>query len=359
MPPLQIYAGQNALRIIREEGINPHQFAYFLGASGGPKWFSLVGLDRVIFPEFMKYHSGDVDIIGSSAGAFRAACFVQRDPLAAVNRLADFYSHTVYSKKAGEIEITEKARELISYVLPSDGILELLANDGFHCHIIAAKSKGLMASYSRTAQMLGLVASAASNTLSRSNLKHFFERVVFSSPNSKIKVTDPYGIPTSYIEMGYSTVRDALLASGAIPLVLQGIEHIVGAPDGVYRDGGILDYHFDLQFGPRKGLILYPHFYPSPIPGWFDKNIKSRVPHVKSYDDVVMLVPSAEFVASLPYGKIPDRKDFTNMEDKPRIAYWETVLSESDRLGEYFMQIVQDGSIVKEIQPLPFRLMLG
>ena len=100
----------------------------------------------------------------------------------------------------------------------------------------------------------------------------------------------------------------------------------------------------------------YPHFYDKPIPGWFDKGLKGRVPHRSSYDNVVMLVPSASFVANLPYSKIPDRKDFEVLDAKTRIKYWQTVLKETDRLGEYFMRAVNDGSLVDAIKPLPFKM---
>ena len=98
------------------------------------------------------------------------------------------------------------------------------------------------------------------------------------------------------------------MASGSIPIVIEGVKDIDGAPKGVYRDGGIIDYHFDLTFGPHKGLVLYPHFYSKPIPGWFDKSLTKRLPHVSSYDDVVMLVPSDEFIASLPTVKYPTER---------------------------------------------------
>ena len=127
----------------------------------------------------------------------------------------------------------------------------------------------------------------------------------------------------------------------------------------MYRDGGIIDYHFDLSFGPDEGLVLYPHFYDKPTPGWFDKGLKRRVPHKSSYDNVVMLVPSKSFIASLPFGKIPDRKDFENLEADARIRYWQTVLKETDRLGEYFMTNANNDRLVDLIKPLPFAQMAG
>jgi hypothetical protein len=65
-------------------------------------------------------------------------------------------------------------------------------------------------------------------------------------------------------------------------------------------------------------------------------------------------VPSAEFVASLPYGKIPDRKDFESMPAEQRIKYWQTVISQSDRLGEALKEMYENQQIVEHIKPIEF-----
>ena len=49
-----------------------------------------------------------------------------------------------------------------------------------------------------------------------------------------------------------------------------------------------------------------------------------------------MITPSKEFIASLPYGKIPDRNDFTDLDADTRIKYWNTVFSETEKLAEAF-----------------------
>ncbi|MDC8831488.1 patatin-like phospholipase family protein [Alteromonas gilva] len=352
--PLDIYAGPSAMRRIEQEGLSPGLFSHILGASGGPKWFVLAGIDRVLFPEFFATSTKPLNVIGSSAGAFRAACFVQQDPAAAINRLADTYSQTVYSAKPSAEEITEKARDLIDNVMGQEGVMDVLTNKRVKLHVIAARCHGLMRHYGKYRQLAGLGLSAAANAMDRRLLQKLYTRSVFSAPDSCLSITDPYRLPTEFIALGYNNVKDALLASGSIPLVLTGVERMVAAPAGMYRDGGIIDYHFDLSFGPDNGLVLYPHFYPQAIPGWFDKRLKRRIPHAASFDNVVMLVPSDEFVASLPYGKIPDRKDFETMDASTRIKYWQRVISESNRLGECFIDIVRRGSIAEVIQPLPF-----
>lgn len=49
---IDIYAGSNALKKIKTHGFKQDLFTNFLGASGGPKWFALLGLDKYLFGEF-------------------------------------------------------------------------------------------------------------------------------------------------------------------------------------------------------------------------------------------------------------------------------------------------------------------
>ena len=53
-----------------------------------------------------------------------------------------------------------------------------------------------------------------------------------------------------------------------------------------------------------------------------------------------MLVPSPEFITRLPFSKIPDRNDFTNLDAQSRLKYWRTVLAESECLADEFSQIL-------------------
>ena len=332
---IDIYAGKTATKIINEQGFKPEIFTSFLGASGGPKWFTLFGLDKYIFGEFFKHRTQPLNLIGSSAGAFRSACFAQNDPVAAIKRLAKSYSQTRYSSnKPTPAEITLKARALLDDVFGDDGVTEIINNPVFKAHFIVAKSNGFIASEHKLIQLLGLSKSYMLNRINRKLLGSQYERFVFGAPNSNLSITDSYKFKTQSIELTQTNLKDALLASGSIPLVMQGIKNIAGSPPGIYRDGGIIDYHFDLKIN-NPGLILYPHFNSDPKAGWFDKNLKRKV-SPQNYDNVVMITPSKEFVAGLPYGKIPDRNDFTDLDADTRIKYWNTVFSETEKLAEAF-----------------------
>ncbi|WP_257326650.1 patatin-like phospholipase family protein [Pseudoalteromonas rhizosphaerae] len=332
---IDIYAGKTAAKIITEQGFKPDLFNAFLGASGGPKWFTLFGLDKYIFGEFFKNRSSQLNLIGSSAGAFRSACFSQNDPVAAIERLAKSYSQTRYSSnKPTPNEITTKARALLEDVFGDNGVTEIINNPVFKAHFIVAKSNGLIASEHKLIQLLGLSKSYLFNRVNRKLLGGQYERFIFGAPNSNLSITDSYNFKTQNIALTQTNLKDALLASGSIPLVMQGIKNIAGAPAGMYRDGGIVDYHFDFKIN-NPGLILYPHFNSDPKAGWFDKSLKRKVA-AENYDNVVMITPSKKFIASLPYGKIPDRNDFTELDVDTRIKYWNTVFSETEKLADDF-----------------------
>ena len=243
---------------------------------------------------------------------------------------------------------------LLDYVLGENGCEEIINNPIIKAHFIVAKCKGLTQYEVKPLQITGLIASASANVIKRRWLENFYQRYLFSTPNSSLKVNDPNNMLSYSVPLTVKNLPQALMASGSIPIVIEGVKNIDGAPRGMYRDGGIIDYHFDLTFGPQKGLVLYPHFYSKPIPGWFDKSLKKRLPHASSYDDVVMLVPSDEFVASLPYGKIPDRKDFEVMPASKRIEYWQTVITQSDRLGQAFKDMHENKKIEGIIKPIEF-----
>ena len=68
-----------------------------------------------------------------------------------------------------------------------------------------------------------------------------------------------------------------MLASCSIPFWLDAVHDIPGAPRGAYWDGGITDYHLHLDYAQMgEGLVLYPHFQPTVVPGWLDKGLKHR-----------------------------------------------------------------------------------
>lgn len=332
-PNLEIYAGPKALEKIKQEGFKPQLFDHFLGASGGPKWFTLFGLDKYLFGEFFNGTNQPLNLVGSSAGAFRASCLAQADPVAAITRLAESYSQTTYSRHGDREEITAKASDILDYSLGQNGIEQIINHDTINVHLLTNLCRGLVSWEFKPLLFAGLVKSMLSNLVSRKRLHSQYQRVIFHTPNHQLQFNDQYNFQTQYVALTKENFKPALMASGAIPIAMEGISNIPGAPPGMYRDGGIVDYHFDLQINNSDALTLYPHFNHQPKAGWFDKNLNRSV-NPNNYDNIVMLIPSRNFIENLPMKKIPDRKDFSLQEDKTRIRNWQDVLIAGDLLAD-------------------------
>ncbi|WP_196140050.1 patatin-like phospholipase family protein [Aliikangiella sp. G2MR2-5] len=350
---ISLYAGNKALKQIQQNGIHQSMFDVMAGASGGPKWFTLYGLDCYLFGEFFANRENPIHTIGSSAGAWRMACFAQEDPVGAIKRLAHHYSHETYSSKPDVHEISDKAIQMLDKVLGTTGEEEIANSTLVQSHFIVARAKGMSQSENRLLQLTGLLKAATANALSRQRIGKHFERFIFYTKNASF--ARPFfsfeDMPTEFIPLSSHNIHQTLMASGAIPMVLRGITKIPGAPSGVYRDGGIVDYHLDINFNSEK-LVLYPHFFPIVKPGWFDKKLKNRRANPENFDNVILITPSEEHVNSLPYRKISDRKDFESFDERTRIKYWQTVLDKSHLMAEDFQAAVDTGKGLENIIPI-------
>ena len=288
------------------------------GASGGAKWLVLSQLDRAIIDTIVPKLEGPVHLIGSSIGSWRFACYAQADPRAAIDRFEDLYLSQTYSEKPDIHEITALSRNMIKAVLGPTGVDEILANPLFRMHVMAVRSRHVLASENRPLLALGLMATALLNAVNRATLGWSFERALFFDKREVPPFFDVTGFPLQTIEMSADNLADAVLATGSIPLVLSGVRDIAGARPGVYRDGGVIDYHLDLPHSAEERFTLFPHFYGRIVPGWFDKRLKWRRPQAGNVDRTILVSPSDEFVARLPNAKIPDRSDFLNYEPAQR-----------------------------------------
>ncbi len=350
---LSIQAGPDALALIRDEGLRPERVRIVPAASGGPKWLVLSALDRYLFGTFLAGRTNRLEAIGSSIGSWRLACAAQPDPVAAIDRFEHAYVHEQhYPKHPSPATVSRVSRGLLETLLGDDGACLAVHNSRIGLHVITTRIRGLSAGASILSQY-GLLGTAGFlNLFGRPLLGRLLERVVFHSGDS-----EPFGamvdLPTAHAPLTGANMRAALMASGSIPGVLEPVIDVPDAPTGIYVDGGTTDYHLDLPFPALDGgIVLYPHFFPYLIPGWFDKPLRWRRTAGKSLRDLVLISPSRDWVASLPFAKIPDRHDFSRLSDKERIGYWTRVVAANRRLADEFSELVESGRIRSTVTPI-------
>ncbi|MFN2377976.1 MAG: patatin-like phospholipase family protein [Candidatus Binatia bacterium] len=346
-PSLVVRAGPEALATIRREGFRPDDFSTMLGASGGPKWLVLSRLDRMLARRFVAGRSAPLHAFGTSIGAFRHTCHAQADPAAAFDRFEEAYVAQAYERKPTPVEVTDESRRILDVMLAGGD--DPLAHPHLRLHVGTVRSRRPAATDARAALVLGLGAAAAANAVSRRLLGVFFERVVFHATAAPV-----FGfgdLATRHARLDAANLRAATLASGSIPLVMAAIEDVPGGPRGLYRDGGITDYHFAMDFEAPPGLVLYPHFFDSIVPGWFDKMLTWRRATGPLLARTVFVAPSREFVATLPGGKVPDREDFVAYSTAERQRIWKQVLAASQRLADDFEHLLESDRLVQAARP--------
>lgn len=217
---------------------------------------------------------------------------------------------------------------------------------------MAVRSRRVTAFENRWLLAAGLITAAALNAVSRRSLGLFFERALFFDNRDVPPFFDVTGFPLQRIELAAENLQDAVVASGSIPLVLSGVPDIHGAQPGVYRDGGVIDYHLDLPHSAHESLTLFPHFYDRIVPGWFDKKLKWRKPNPGNVDRTILISPSAEFVSRLPNAKIPDRSDFVNYSPQERVEVWRACVTACKELADEFNEVMERDQLAARLQPL-------
>ena len=351
MHALTLRAGPEALRLLRERGLRADDVDIMPGASGGPKWLALAGLDRFLFGTFFAApRTRPLHLIGSSIGSWRMACLAQRDPLAALERGHHAYIHDQqYTPRPTTAEVTRVLNRVLTHLLGAQGADEILSHPWARLHIITSQGRGLAAAGTRARVGAALTTAALLNAISRRTLGLQFERVIFSNGDELSPLRSLCDLPTRVVALTSGNLRDALRASGSIPLVIDGVA-IPSAPGGLHWDGGVTDYHLDLDFGVGDGLVLYPHFYPHVVPGWFDKALAWRRAGAANFRRALLIAPSAEFVATLPNRRIPDRRDFAAMTPSERIRVWELVRSASTALGDELGSLIASGRLAERVE---------
>jgi len=333
---IRIRAGARALEHLRRDGLSPRDISCIPAAAGGPKGLALIPLDRWLFGEWLPGADAKPTLIGASIGAWRMTAAAQRDPLAALDRLAEAYVGAQrYSLRAGPAEVAATMVKLAESVATP-----WAAREDVPLRVVVARAVGRLAG--RTDRR-AFARAALANVSGRPRLGRHLQRTVFASgPSSPLDAAWEDAFATEQHDLVASNAVAALRASGSIPLICDAVQDIPGLPAAHYWDGGLIDYHLHLRYDRLPGLTLYPHFLEGLVPGWLDKFLPWRRSGFGKGDDwlsgMILVAPSPELLARLPNGKLPDRKDFYRyaLAHEARERAWRQAMGECQRMADDF-----------------------
>jgi hypothetical protein len=299
-----------------------------------------------------------VHLLGASIGAWRMATACLTDPAAQLTQMAHDYIHQDYEHAPGKPPTPRHVSEVFGAKLQerfAGREAEALSHPRYRLHVFTSRGRHVLRRQGRLRMPLGYMGAFLTNTVSRRAMGGWLERVVFSDAREPLPLhLHLHDYRTRQVSLAAHNLQRSILASCSIPFWLEAVQDIPGAPPGAYWDGGITDYHLHLDYGSMpEGLVLYPHFQKTVIPGWLDKALKHRHRATAHLDRVVLLSPRPEWIATLPNGKLPDRNDFKAYGDDlaGRIQAWSRALAESQRLADEFAELAVGGRPV-EAEPL-------
>jgi hypothetical protein len=355
MSNICIKAGKRAYEIIQDGGFHFDRVTTYFGPATGPRWLIASGFDLALLKNGLLGRSKAIHLVGSSAGAMRFAAWLQPEPEKSYRTLIESYIGITYKRNDTPATVLESLVDLANSYIEDDALSFALTNKKYRLAIITVRARNLVASELKWVQQIGIGICFLFNAINRSYIHDFAERVVFyNGPKPPHFCLRP-GYRGRYIRLNEINFKYAVMASGAIPLVVAGIKDIYGAPSGVYRDGGLIDYHLTHNYAPtNEDIILFFNHQERIIPGWLDKRLSYRRPQADILDNVVMIYPTDTFIATLPGGKVPERDDFAIFIDDPasRIKNWRRAVELAQPLGEEFLELVESKKIKDVVEKI-------
>jgi len=348
---LSIYAGKKARRLIQERGLTPDMVEIVAGAAGGPKWLVLSGLDRAIFSDWFTGRKSPLYFVGSSAGTWRLGALAIG--MKAYDAYLEAYINQTYRTRPDAGTVSREILRILNAYLNEGGVEKILNHPYIRMNALSTMCRWPGSLEKPFLLILSMALGGVMNLISRRLLGIFFSRTLFFDPRDKPPFFDMDGFPLQKVPITRENFRQVMMASGAMPVLIDGVRDVPGAFPGMYRDAGIIDYHVNIPFNSRS-IVLYPHYMERITPGWFDKMLFWRKPEKRDLDKVVLLCPGKAFVEKLPGRKIPSREDFRDYwnRDRERISFWTSVVSSSRILGEEFLNSIENNRIRHIIKPV-------
>jgi len=352
---LCIRAGDRAREMIMDGGFSLDAVRTYVGPAVGPRWLVASGFDLTLMKNDLLGRQRPVLLAGASAGAWRFAAWIQPEREKSHLALREAYITATYSRRDTPATVRASLASIIDRAVEDDAVPFALADGRHRLAVTTARAKNLAAAFFSPLQRLGFYAAFALNALDRRFLNLFVEPVVFYTGPKPPPFTLLRGFEGRHFPLTEINFKTVLVATAAIPLVVEGVRDIYGAPYGVYRDGGLTDYHLARDYGGGEdGVTLLFHHQDRIVPGWLDRRLKRRSPPREALSSLLMVHPSPELVASLPLGKVPERDDFVAFMDRPgeRIENWRLAVERTSHLGEVFCDLIESGRIRDVLLPL-------
>jgi hypothetical protein len=341
--------GEKARLALTRTQSDPETFTLLLAASGGPRWLGLVGADRAL-RKYLTQRRSAIPTLGASSGAWRLAAWASDQSGETYEDLIQEYIEQRFEGRPTPEEVSAVCRDYLARIFTPCRIRSALNHPKFQLNFTTALMP--RAAPTKLNTMASLAVACFLNALDRRLLGWSYRRAVFSSlphPTGSPLARSWDAIPSLSVPLSSQNFLAGILATGSIPTVLSGESNIAGSARGHHYDGGLVDYHFEVE---SHGPVLYPHFSADPVPGWLDRFPPYRKISREARSQLCIVMPSDEMLARYPTGSYPSRHHFKNFSNDERIRKWRTVVKENQLLEKELNLCLESADLARISEPL-------
>lgn len=269
----------------------------------------------------------------------------------AYDELEEEYIAQRYEGKPTPLEVSAHCRQYLARVFTPDRLEHAINRSPFQLNFTTAIFR--RERLSKTRMLAAIAGLPFLNAVDRRWMGYLIQRGLFTAghgpEDSLLKGLPSWDtFPTRVVSLDSDNFVPGLLASGSIPLVLAGESGIAGAGQGHHVDGGLLDYHFEVETG---GPVLYPHFSADPLPGWMDRFPPYRRLSRRARANLCLILPSDEQLSHYPGKFYPGRVDFSKHSNDERIRRWRETVKANLPLEKELAACLEAGDLLKVSEP--------
>jgi hypothetical protein len=350
---LHYRAGSRALARLRSHGLPKDALSALVLPATGPRWLVSVGFDRALIEGGWLGGGGSrILLLGASVGSWRALAMAARDPTQTHAKLVDAYCEKRFVATDDSVTVSNAYRSLLHDVFSEDDLACALNNRRLDLAIATARVRGAAA---RPGLRWTLIATGLMNAASSRAREMIFERTIFHTAGDPSRTDSMVrSLQGRRCALTMRNVRDVALASGTVPMYMDPVHNIDGAPEGAYLDGALCDYHLNQSLHTTSGVVILFLHQRRIIPSWLDKHLPWRTLRPQILEDLLLIYPSRQFVRSLPGGTLPSREDFVRFVHDPerRIAMWREAVTRSAELGACFREDAASSAVASVVRPI-------
>jgi hypothetical protein len=266
------------------------------------------------------------------------------------NQLQEAYINQRYEGKPTPEQVSQVCRDYLQEIFTEDRLVHAQERSPFEANFTTTVFR--KEHLSRWRMLVALSGLPVLNAVDRRLLGLVVRRALFSAQmqgkTSRLNRWD--SLPTERIALHKGNFAQALLASGSIPFVLSGESAIPGAGRGHHVDGGLLDYHFEVE---TLCPVFYPHFNANPLPGWLDRFPPYRRLSRTARSKLCLILPSEQQQARYPDSQYPGRADFYRFSNDERIARWRKAVDANEDMERELTACLESGDLVRIAEPFP------